>query len=263
MNADVILEKENHIAILTLNRPDKLNAITWEMQDTIASTIEDIEKDNQVRALIITGAGSGFCSGSDVVSQLKRKEDQTWAPTRQTALKLVGEFVLCFSKTSKPIIAAINGIAAGVGLTITLACDIRLASVNARFSAIWVKRALIPDGGATYLLPKIVGLDNALKLSYTGKIIDATEAQRINLVTDVVPAEELLTQAKDLAEEIAEMPPVTVGCIKNIMWEEIRASTRKALFTESYGQNLVRNTNDNQEAMNAFLEKRKPQFKGC
>ena len=138
-----------------------------------------------------------------------------------------------------------------------------MASADARFAAIWVKRGLIPDGGATFLLPRVVGMDNALRLSYTGDIIDAREAERINLVTSVVPAEELMDQAKDLARQIAAMPPITVGVIKKIMWEEIRTNMKKALFYESYGQNLCRETQDQKEAVKAFMEKREPQFRGA
>jgi len=144
----------------------------------------------------------------------------------------------------------------------TLLCDIRIASSEARFSAIWVKRGLIPDGGATFLLPMVVGLDKALKLSYTGDIIDAQEAERLNLVTSVVPAGELMNKAKELADQIAGMPPITVEMAKTLMWDEIRGKVRQYLIYESYGQNVCRGTQDQKEAVMAFMEKRTPQFKG-
>ena len=219
---ETILDKEGRIAVMTLNRPDKLNAINDEIRKSLISTLQEVENDDNLRVLIITGAGRGFCSGADVAIQAARAAGQQMETGRIALLSLVGDFTLAFGKINKPIIAAINGVVAGVGLTLTLCCDIRLASESARFSAIWVKRGLIPDGGATFLLPMVVGMDRAMEMSFTGDIIDAREAERINLVTRVVPHNELMTRAKSLAERIAEMPPITVGMIKKIMWEEVR-----------------------------------------
>jgi len=259
---DLSLKKEGHVAILTLNRPDKLNAIGYDMALSLPAAIEAIEKDDEVRSIILTGAGRAFCAGGDVGDQKQKIQGDFPLHGRQERLRLTGDVILGFEKSSKPIIAAINGVTAGVGLTLTLICDIRIAADTARFSAIWVKRGLIPDGGATYLLPKIIGMDKALELSYTTEFIDAAEAERIKLVTKVVPAGELMTQAKELAHKIAEMPPITIGLTKNIMWEEIRSNMRKVLIAESYAQNLCRTTEDHQESVKAFLEKREPQYKG-
>jgi enoyl-CoA hydratase/carnithine racemase len=260
---EMILNKEGRIAVLTLNRPEKLNAINGEIRNSLIATLQEVENDDTLRVLIITGAGRGFCSGTDVAIQAALASGQLKESGRNALLSLVGDFTLAFGKINKPVIAAINGVVAGVGLTLTLCCDIRLASEKATFSAIWVKRGLIPDGGGTFLLPMIIGMDRAMELSFTGDMIDAREAERINLVTRVVPDEELLTRAKSLAERIAEMPPITVGMIKKIMWEEVRQKIRQALFLESYGQNLVRGTDDQKEAVKAFMEKRVPVFKGC
>lgn len=261
--SEILLEKEGHIAVMTLNRPEKLNAINDGIRILLTPTLEDVEADDNMRALIITGAGRGFCSGADVAVQAARASGQEMETGRCDLLRLVGDFILAFGKINKPVIAAINGVAAGVGLTLTLCCDIRIASESARFSAIWIKRGLIPDGGATFLLPMVVGMDKAMEMSFTGDIIDAKEAERIHLVTRVVPHEALMDHAKSVAERIAAMPPVTVGIIKNIMWEEVRKKTRQALFLESYGQNLARGTKDQKEAVKAFMEKREPVFKGC
>lgn len=259
---DLLLEKEGHIAVLTLNRPNKLNALSIEMRDFLPLAFQEVQDDDNMRVLIITGAGRGFCSGADVSVQAARAAGQQVINSRKDVLELVGDFVLAFEKINKPVIAAINGIVAGVGLTMTLLCDIRMASSEARFSAIWVKRGLIPDGGATFLLPMVVGLDKALKLSYTGDIIDAQEAERMNLVTSVVPAGELMSRAKELAGRITEMPPVTVEMAKKLMWDEIRSKVRQYLIYESYGQNVCRGTQDQKEAVKAFMEKRAAQFKG-
>ncbi len=259
---DLVLEKEGHVAVLTLNRPEKMNAINAEMRETLPRALEEIQADDSVRALILTGAGRGFCSGADVAVQAARAAGQVVETSRQTLLQLVGSVILGFEKVNKPIIAAVNGIAAGVGLTMTLACDIRIASASARFAAIWVKRGLIADGGATLLLPLTVGMEKALELAFTGDIIDAQEAERIRLVSRVVPHEELLSRAKALAEKIASGPPISVELVKRVMWEKIRNQLREQLLFESYAQNVCRSTQDQKEAVKAFMEKREPQFKG-
>lgn len=259
---EIILEKEEGVATLTLNRPEKLNALSFGMRAEIHAALQEIQEDDDVRALIITGAGRGFCSGADVAVQAARIAGQLEETGRKTILEMVGSVVLSLEKTNKPIIAAINGVAAGVGLTFALACDIRIASEAARFSAIWVRRGLIPDGGGTYLLLMLVGIDRALELAFSGDMIDAHEAERIRLVTRIVPPTELITQAKALARKIASGPPVAIELIKKMMWEEIRNNLRKHLIFESYAQNVCRKTQDHREGVEAAKEKRTPNFKG-
>ncbi len=259
---ELLVEKDGHVAVLTLNRPDKMNAISAEMRVAVPQALEEIQADDAIRAVILTGAGRGFCSGADVAVQAARAAGQITETSRQTMLQLVGSFILAFEKVNKPIIAAVNGIAAGVGLTMTLTCDIRIASANARFSAIWVKRGLIADGGASLLLPLTVGMEKALELCFTGDVIDAREAERIGMVSRVVPAEELMPRAKELAQKIAANPPISVELVKKVMWEKIRNQLREQLIFESYAQSLCRTTQDQKEAVKAFMEKREPQFKG-
>ncbi len=259
---DLLLEKQGRVAVLTLNRPDKMNAINTDMRAQLPLALQEVQDDDGIRALIITGAGRGFCSGADVAAQAAKAAAPQDAASRSTVLKLVGELMLGFENINKPVIGAINGIAAGIGLTLTLACDIRLASSKARFSAIWVKRGLIADGGATLLLPLVVGMERALELSFTGDIIDANEAERIGLVSRVVPHEDLMNRAQELAERIANGPPIAVELVKRLMWENIRNRWREQLLLETYAQNVCRTTQDQKEAVQAFLEKREPQFKG-
>jgi 2-(1,2-epoxy-1,2-dihydrophenyl)acetyl-CoA isomerase len=259
---DLILEKDGPVAVLTLNRPEKMNALNAEMRESLPRALEEIQSDDSVRAVILTGAGRGFCSGADVAVQASSAAGQVADTSRQTLLQLVGSVILAFEKVNKPVIAAVNGVAAGIGMTITLACDIRIASANARFSAIWVKRGLIADGGASLLLPLTVGMEKALELCFTGEIIAAPEAERIGLVSRVVPAEELMSRAKELAQKIAANPPISVELAKRVMWEKIRNQLREQLIFESYAQNICRTTQDQKEAVKAFMEKREPQYKG-
>ena len=261
-NKDLLLEKDGRVAVLTLNRPDKMNALNAAMREYLPLALQEVQEDDNLRALIITGAGRGFCSGADVAVQAARAAGEQVDISRKNILQLVGSLILGFEKINKPIIAAINGIAAGVGLTLTLACDIRLASASARFSAIWVKRGLIADGGATFLLPLVVGMEKALELSFTGDVIDAQEAERIGLVSRVIPPEELMSRAKELAQKIASGPPISVELVKRVMWEKIRNQVREHLLFESYAQTVCRSTQDQKEAVKAFMEKREPQFKG-
>ena len=259
---ELILEKEGPIAVLTLNRPDKLNAIGLNMRVDFPLALQEVQEDEELRALIITGAGRGFCSGADVAVQAARAAGQQAETSRKSILQLTGALILGFETINKPVIAAVNGIAAGVGLTLALASDIRIASAQARFSAIWVKRGLIADGGATLLLPLIVGMEKALELSFTGEVIDAQEAQRIRMVGKVVPAEELMDRAKELARKIAAGPPIAVELVKRVMLEKVRNQLREALLFESYAQGVCRTTQDQKEAVKAFMEKREPVFKG-
>jgi len=259
---EILVEKDGPVAVLTLNRPEKMNAISLDMRVEIPRALEEIQANDAVRVLILTGAGRGFCSGADVAVQAARAAGQVADTSRQTMMQLVGSFILAFERVNKPVIAAVNGVAAGVGLTMTLTCDIRIASSAARFSAIWVKRGLIADGGASLLLPLTVGMEKALELCFTGEVIDAPEAERIGLVSRVVPPEELMARAKELARKIAANPPISVELAKRVMWEKVRSQLRETLIFESYAQGLCRTTQDQKEAVKAFMEKREPVFKG-
>jgi len=258
---DMILEKEDGIAILTLNRPEKLNAISMEMREGFAKVVEEVCNDDEIKVLIITGAGRGFCSGADVGGQMARVSEEVKIP-RSFLLEPLGAFLLPIRNLGKPTIAAVNGIAAGIGLSLALLCDIIIASDQARFSAIWVKRALIPDGGATYLLPRIVGTGKALELMFTGDIIDAKEAERLGLVNRVVPHQDLMKEAKELAGKIAKGPPITLELTKRAVYKSLQNDLERQLDFETYAQNICLGTDDHKEGVKAFLEKRDPVFRG-
>ena len=191
---NIVLQKEGHIAAITLNRPDKVNAINPKMNKELTHAIDHITTDDKVRVVIITGAGRGFCAGADISNQAARIAGKLVRKSRrEMESPLTGwEVFISLARMDKLCIAAMHGIAYGVGLSLALACDIRIASENARFTSGYVKMGLTPGGGHTFLLPRIVGIAKAIELMCTGDIIDAKEAERIGLVSKVVPGEELM-----------------------------------------------------------------------
>lgn len=259
----LILEKEKGIATITLNRPEKLNALTKAMmEDSFPRATEDVRKDDDIRVLIITGAGRGFCAGADV-SDLAAGDVVGKGGTRWQLLEpLAASHALPLHNLEKPTIAAINGVVAGAGVSLAALCDIRIASENARFVFAWVLRGLIPDCGATYSLPRILGVSRALELAFTGDMFDAKEAERIGLVNQVVAAEDLMKVTRELAEKLAKRPPITLGLIKRAVYRGIVNDLEQQLDFESYAQNLCITTQDHKEAVQAFLEKREAVFRG-
>lgn len=257
------LEKDQGIALLTINRPDKMNAMTTEMWYGLRECIEDVRLDDEVKVLLITGSGAAFCSGSDVVKRLgARLGDNPPEVSRQEMLEPTGYVASLMSRLSKPIIGAINGAAAGAGLSLALLCDIRIASDKARFGATWVRVGLVPDVGASYLLPRLIGVDRSLELMLTGRVIDAQEAERLGMVTRVVPAEELLPASLELARKIAQGPTIAQDFIKRGVHNGLHRTLDQQLEFESWGQRVCRATEDHREGILAFREKRAPRFQG-
>jgi 2-(1,2-epoxy-1,2-dihydrophenyl)acetyl-CoA isomerase len=257
---DLLLEKENGITTLTLNRPDKYNALTNEMVKELRRIFEEMHRDDSTKVLILTGAGRAFCSGADVVRRLAAGGEAE--KTRWELISPMGSNLLALAKMPKPTIAAINGVVAGVGNSLALACDIRIASEQARFTTAWVKVGFIPDGGATYFLPRILGMSKALELMFTGDMIDAAEAERIGLVSRVVPHNDLMTAVKELATRIAKGPSVAIELMKKGAYRSLDHDLESQLDFESFAQEICRNTKDHKEGVEAFMQKREPKFEG-
>ena len=263
MNQDeILLSKEDAIVILTLNRTDKLNALTIDMVDRLPGIVEDIRMDDSLKVLIITGAGRSFCAGADVGRMGSGYFSRDRVKTRREVTSPPGYQYLALSQLEKPTIAAINGIAVGAGISIALACDIRIASEQARFTAAWVKRGLIPDAGATYFLPRLLGISKALELMFTGDVVDAAEAERIGLVNRVVPHDDLMTVTRELARKIAEGPSVAIELMKRVAYMGLVQDLETQFNFESYAQRVCTRTEDHKEGIEAFMQKRQPQFKG-
>ena len=250
------------VAVATLNRPDRLNALTFQMFDELARLAADIAADDRVRVLVLTGAGRGFCAGLDLT-------DAATLPDMTTATFLDGQegwsrAITSFRRLPKPVIAAVNGPAAGAGFSLALAADIRIATPAARLSAAYIKIGLTGgDCGSSWMLPRIVGLGHAYEILLTGRLVEADEAARMGLVNRVVPAEDLLTAALEVAELIAANSPLGVRLTKQMVQVNVDAqSLEAAVELENRNQTLAAGTRDMAEAFTAFREKRPPAFTG-
>lgn len=254
---DVLLEKKDGIATITLNVPDKLNALTYKMRKNLPLVTEEIAQDDSIRAVIVTGAGRGFCSGIDLggmPAELPRNERIQHAGW---------PFIDAFPKLMKPVIAAVNGVCVGGGLSLALTCDIRIASEAARFGCIWITRALAPDFGSTYLLPRTVGSSKALELMWTGEMLPAAEAARIGIVSKVVPPEELMKTAQELAFKIAHQAPLSIELAKKMVYRSMFDAFTRQLDMETLAQRICSQSEDAKAAVKAFLEKKpQPEFTG-
>ena len=253
---------QDGIATLTLNRPERLNALGDTLREDLYDAVTKSAADPDVRVLVITGAGRGFCSGGDVKSMSERERGAAASPISDKLAPVRDRVVLAMRDCPKPIIAAINGAAAGAGMNLALACDMRIASITAKFSQAFVKRGIAPDWGGSWLLPRIVGTAKACELIFTGETIDATEALRLGIVNAVTAPEELMTETYKLAGKIAAGPPVAIALSKRAIYHNQDVDLRSGLEFETFAQGVCRETEDSKEGVRAFMEKRAPVFRG-
>lgn len=255
-------EINDRVALLTLNRPETLNALTPGMRVSLLSAINESNSNDNVRAIVITGEGRGFCSGGDVKAMNEAKRSGSANELEDRIAPIRDKVVLAMRNTDKPVIAAVNGHAAGAGMNIALACDIRLASSNAKFGQSFAKRGLHPDWGGTYFLPRITGMAKACELIWSGRSIDADEALRLGIVSEITPPEELLDKTLELARSFADGPPIAIRLAKRAMYRAMDTSLEEALEFETFAQNICSATKDAKEGIAAFVEKRDPKFRG-
>ena len=258
----LIYDEKDGVATLTMNRPERLNALGDTLRDDLHNAIMRASDDPAIRAIVLTGAGRGFCSGGDVKVMNENKERGAGRPLLDQVAPSRDRTVLAMRDAPKPLIAAVNGPAAGAGMNIALACDIRIASTTARFGETFAKRGLHVDWGGTYFLPRIVGMAKACELIFTGEIIDAEEALRLGIVSKVVAPEELMPSVYELAQNIAAGPPIAIRLAKRALYRSQDCELRSALEFETYAQNICSETEDAREGIKAFVEKRPPQFQG-
>jgi 2-(1,2-epoxy-1,2-dihydrophenyl)acetyl-CoA isomerase len=255
----LLYETATGVATITLTRPEVLNATNDALYRDLSAAIGAVREDPEARCIILTGAGRGFCAGADVrnmdpdASPLKRRKRHRW---------ILRDVLAPLARLDKPVIAAVNGAAVGAGFNMALAADILVASENAVFSQIFVRLGLVPDLGGFYLLTRVVGLNKAKELCFTGRKLTAKEGAELGFVNHVVPAGELISKARALAEEIAAGPATSLSMIKSILNMSSTATLDEMLEFETYAQTLAYGSPEHPEGVAAFREKRQPRFAG-
>ncbi len=254
---NVLFEREDSIATITLNRPEKLNALNFELIEEVVQAFEKCHNDDEIRAVVLTGAGRAFSAGDDVSGMGERPP----VPRRLGWERLGAFFPICkaVKDIPKPVIAVIPGIAYGAGFEICLWCDFRIASERARFATAYIKRGIF---AGSILLPWIVGFNRAREMVLTGEPIDAQEALRIGIVNKVVPHDELQSTAMEFARKLASGPTKTIGYSKTYLWQTILVNEMTLTDLAMYWLKLSMETEDIEEGVQAFLEKREPAFRG-
>ncbi|WP_338697659.1 enoyl-CoA hydratase-related protein [Streptomyces sp. Q6] len=258
---EILHTTENAVSRITLNRPEAMNALTPPQRDHLITLLEAASADPEIRAVVVTGTGKGFCAGADlrgappagrpVVGDISRT-------IRRGAQRLVAAVLDC----EKPVIAAVNGTAAGIGAHLALACDLVVAAESARFIEVFVRRGLVPDGGGAYLLPRLIGPHRAKELMFFGDALGAADAERLGLVNRVVPDGELAKTASDWAERLASGPTRALALTKQLVNASLDSDRATAFAAEATAQELNMTTRDANEGVASFVERRHPEFEG-
>lgn len=252
------VDEEAGVATITLNRPDALNALTVPMKQALLAAFRQVGRDPNVRVVVMTGAGRAFCAGQDLRERLQPDA----APLGVEVRERYNPIIRAMRSLPKPIVAAINGVAAGAGASLAMASDIRIASDTASFALAFGRVGLVPDSGATWLLPRLVGTTRATELALLGDALSAADALRLGLVGRVVPAGELATEARSVAARLAAGAPKAMALTKRALNAAWQGDLDAALDDEAYLQDIAGRTRDHAEGLAAFMEKRPPRFTG-
>ena len=258
----ITYEKSEGVAFITLNRPDVLNAVNEKMGQELLDSLRAAERDSEVRCVVITGKGRAFCAGEDIRDLRGDYERGVNPKLGQRLLHKYNPIIRRIRHMEKPVIAAVNGVAAGAGAGIAYSCDLRIASDTAKFIQAFIRVGLAPDSGTSFFLPRLVGFSKAMELSLTGEELSSKDAERFGLVSKVVPTDQLMSTTKDIAIKLATGPTKAIGLTKRALNKSISADLETVLQYESYIQEIAGATSDHIEAVKAFFEKRKPIFKG-
>jgi len=264
----IILEKRGYIAVLTLNRPERLNALNPQMTGELVSALDAVDEDDEARVLVITGAGRGFCSGADVggMSAGRREGEHSGRggaeQMRQGLIRSAGRVQPRLQKLQKPTIAMVNGAAVGAGCDLAMACDLRTGSEKTRFMNAFVRIGLFPGWGGTWLYPRVMGLGRALEFLYTGEFMEAEEAGRLGVLNRLVPADELEKETMALAARIADGPPIAMRLAKMQVYKGLGMEFETALQMAAALETITLSSEDHREGVTAFREKRKGEFRG-
>ena len=261
MASDLLMEVADGVAVLTLNRPEKLNAFTGAMLQGLVAALDECDGREDVHVAILTGAGRGFCSGGDI-GGMGAGIDNRPHITKDRIWQEIQAFPKRAARFEKPLLAAVNGVAAGGGMDLALACDIRVAGASARFAETYAKIGLLPGGGGAYFLPRLVGKARALELLWTAEFIDADQALAIGLVNHVYPDDHLMAETMALAQRIAAMPPLSVRLIKRAVGQGLDTDMATAFDLISSHIAIARAGHDHPEAIAAFREKRPGKYQG-
>ncbi len=259
--SDTIYEIKDNVGVITLNRSDKLNSVTIEQMKELIIKLNEYEQDDNVRSIIITASGKGFCTGADL-SGSGGRHDAATPMGMKLSTHIYSRLIFTIASIEKPIIAAVNGIAAGFGCNLALSCDIIYAAESAKFIEIFVKRGMTPDGGGTYFLPRLVGLVKAKELFFTGDPILAQDALDIGMINKVIPGEKLMDESFKFAKRLATSPTRSLGMIKRLLNRSFDTDLQTQLDLEAAFQGLATSTEDMREGVISFLEKRESNFQG-
>ncbi len=257
-DALVLIRREDKVGTIVLNRPQALNYLDEEMGLQIDRALQEFAQEEGIRCVVMTGTGRAFSAGGDI--KFMQKDHGVHEFVQR--MEVVTRYIRSMIDLPKPIIASVNGLAVGAGCNMALAADLIIASADAKFGQVFSRIGLIPDCGGSYLLPRRVGITKAKELIFTGRIIDAEEAERIGMVNRVVPSESLQEETKKIALEIAAGPTLALGIAKRILNQSFETDLETILRLENSNQSLLRKADDHREGVQAFFEKRKPEFKG-
>lgn len=257
----LLYEVSDGVATVTLNRPEVLNAFSTPMQRELAAVVLRLADDDAVRAVVLTGAGRAFCAGGDI-GEMEDAANPTPLASRNKLHRMLTRVLMPLVRLEKPVIAAVNGVAVGAGMNLALAADIAVVAEHAKFSQAFVKVGLVPDTGGLYLLTRLVGLNRAKELCFTGRMLGAREALDLGLVNQVVPADQLMPTAKALAQELAQGATAAIGLTKSLLNVATTATLEEMAGLEAYALSVVLSTEDHREGVRAFREKRAPLFRG-
>lgn len=261
LNSLVLHATDNGVSWITLNRPEAMNAVTWDQRERVISLLADASSDPDVRAVVITATGKGFCAGADLrgaPSGAERVPGDVARTIRLGAQRLIAAVLDC----EKPVIAAVNGTAAGIGAHLAFACDLIIAAEQAKFIEVFVRRGLVPDGGGAYLLPRLIGPLRAKELMFFGDSVPAADAERLGLVNRVVPADELEKTARAWAERLATGPTRAIALTKQLVNASLESDRATAFAAEAAAQEINMTTADANEGVASFMERRSPSYEG-
>jgi 2-(1,2-epoxy-1,2-dihydrophenyl)acetyl-CoA isomerase len=258
----LLFERAGAVAVITLNRPDVMNAFNAAMRQELRGLFAAIEADPAVRAVILTASGRGFCAGQDLKERLGAYEGGQAPVLGETLRQEYNPLILAMRRLPKPIVGAINGVAAGAGCSLALACDLRVASDQASFLQAFVRIGLVPDSGSSFFLPQLVGMARAAEMMFLAEPVPAARALEMGLVNRVVPHDQLMASAREMAGRLAELPTKAIGQAKRQLQLALSGGLEAVLEEEASGQAMASQTRDHLEGVRAFLDKRPAQFTG-